>query len=82
MAPYYAAGNGCDGPGSAGRALGRGGLRQRKQGSSGEPGISYLRFHLGFPFEIASMCEVGSHLLEPRWAGFVYAKSAGSLSFT
>jgi hypothetical protein len=36
----------------------------------------------GFSFEIASMREVGSHLLEPRWAGFVYAKSAGSLSFT
>jgi hypothetical protein len=54
MAPYYAAGNGCDGPGSAGRALGRGALRQRKQGSSGEPEKNYFRFHLVFPFEISS----------------------------
>jgi hypothetical protein len=51
--------------------------RRRKQGSDGEH-----RFHLIFPFEIASMREVGSHLLEPGWAGFVYAKSAGSPSFT
>jgi hypothetical protein len=31
---------------------------------SGESGISWFRFHLAFPFEIASMREVGPHLLE------------------
>jgi hypothetical protein len=30
--------------------LGRGELRQRKQGSSGEPEKNYFRFHVVFPF--------------------------------
>jgi hypothetical protein len=49
--------------------LGHGELRRRKQGSDGEHGTSYFRFHLVFPFEIASMREVGPHLLEPGWLG-------------
>jgi hypothetical protein len=49
--------------------LGCGGLRQRKQGSSGEPEKKYFRFHFGFSFfEIRSMREVGPHLLEPAAA--------------
>jgi hypothetical protein len=59
VAPYYAAGNGCNGAISAGCALGGHELRQRKQRCSGKHGMSY-RFHSVFLFEIASVREVGT----------------------
>jgi hypothetical protein len=62
MASYYAAGNGCNGSGSAGRALGRGVLCQRKQGSSGEHGTSYFRFHLVFLLKSGRWMK-----LDPNW---------------
>src|SRR5947208_16632067 len=48
VTPYYAAGNGCNGTGPAGRALRRRKLCQCEESSSGQCGISDFRFHLVF----------------------------------
>jgi hypothetical protein len=59
--------------------LGRGELRRRKQGSDGEHGTSYFRFHLVFLLK-SFQCMRSGRIYWTTTRGFVYAKSAGSLS--